>query len=130
MEDEEIEIEIGEFVRTKKGLIAKVLAYQDFTTRDLKGNSATFHSFDTDKGSVADVEVAKHAKNILKLVEYGDVLKIEEDGEIAYIGLAGDSKICSYAEIKEAVSNNEVKLLAVTTKEQIKGLEYELKREE
>lgn len=129
MEDEKIEI--GEFIRTKKGLIAKVLAYQEFTTFDDKGTAVTFHSFDTDKGSVADVEVAKHDKDILKLIEYGDVLKIEEDGEIAYIGLAGDStKICSYAEIKEAVSSNEVKLLAVITKEQIKSLEYELAKED
>ena len=127
---EDMKIEIGEFVRTKKGLIAKVLAYQDFTTYDDKGNSANFHSFDTDKGSVADVEVEKHDKDLLKLIEYGDILKIEEDGEIAYIGLEVDAKICTYAEIKEAINDNEVKLLEIITKEQVKPIEYEIKKED
>lgn len=127
---EDMKIEIGEFIRSKKGLIAKVLAYQDLTTFDDKGNLVSFHSFETDKGSIADVGVAKHDKDLLKLIEYGDVLKIEEGGEIAYIGLEVDAKICTYAEIKEAINDNEVKLLAIITKEQVKSIEYEIKKED
>lgn len=64
-----MEIQIGEYVRTKKGVIAKVCAYQDLTTYDDKNISATFHSFDTEKGSIADVEIEKHSFNITDLIE-------------------------------------------------------------
>ena len=63
------EIQIGEYVRSKKGLIAKVCAYQDLTTYDDKNISVTFHSFDTEKCSIADVEIAKHSFNIIDLIE-------------------------------------------------------------
>lgn len=63
------EIEIGEYVRTKKELIAKVCAYQDLTTYDDKEISVTFHSFDTDKGTIADIEVSNHNKNIKDLIK-------------------------------------------------------------
>lgn len=68
------EIKINDYIRTKKGTIAKVLAYQDLTTYDDKRISVTFHSFDTDKGAIADVEIEKHSKNIKELVEAGDIV--------------------------------------------------------
>lgn len=68
------DIKIGEYIRTKKGTIAKVLAYQDLTTYNDKGTSVTFHSFDTDKGAIADVETEKHSKNIKDLIEAGDFI--------------------------------------------------------
>ena len=66
------EIKVGEYVRTKKGFIAKVCAYQDLTTYDDKGISVTFHSFDTDKGEIADIEVAKYSSNIKELLGKDD----------------------------------------------------------
>ena len=55
------EIQVGEYARTKKGLIAKLCAYQDLTTYDNNNISVTFHSFDTDKGAIADIEVKNHS---------------------------------------------------------------------
>jgi len=57
-----MKIKIGEWVRTKKGLIAKVCAYQDLKIYDNEGKKSIFYSFDTDKGTVADIEIAKHSK--------------------------------------------------------------------
>ncbi len=70
-------IKVGEYLRTKSGLIAKVCAYQNLTTFDDKGISVTFHSFDTDKGTIADVEIAKYNKKIVNLLECEDILKID-----------------------------------------------------
>lgn len=76
-----MEIEVGEWVRTKAGVIAKVCAYQDLVTYDNKGISVTFHSFDTNKGAIADINIAKHSKNIIDLIEIGDIVEcfVEED---------------------------------------------------
>lgn len=68
------EIKIGEYIRTKKGTIAKVLAYHDLITYNDKGTSVTFHSLDTIKGAIADVDIAKHSKNIKELVQAGDIV--------------------------------------------------------
>lgn len=120
------EIKIGEYIRTKKGLIAKVCAYQDLTTYDKENISVTFHSFDTDKGSIANVEIANHKENILDLIEAGDVLKIEEDNEICYIGLDKDTTTVTYQDIIDSIKNKEVKLLEILTHEQYQGNSYKL----
>lgn len=68
------EIKIGEYIRTKKGTIAKVLAYYDLITYNDEKASVTFHSFDTIRGAVADIDIAKHSKNIKELVQAGDFI--------------------------------------------------------
>lgn len=123
MEDK---IEIDEFIRTKKGLIAKVCAYQDLTTYDDKGVSVTFHSFDTDKGRVADIEVAKHSKNIVDLIEIGDVLQLKEDNSAYYIGLEKGEITITYQEIIDAIKKNETELVSIITKEKLKEMEYKV----
>lgn len=123
MEDK---IEIDEFIRTKKGLIAKVCAYQDLTTYDDKGISVTFHSFDTDKGKIADIEVAKHSKDLVDLIEIGDVLKLKEDNSAYYIGLEKDEITITYQEIIDAIKESRTELVSIVTKEKLKEMEYKL----
>lgn len=72
------EIKIGEYIRTKKGTIAKVLAYYDLITYNDEKASVTFHSFDTIRGAVADIDIAKHSKNIIDLIEIGDYVNEEK----------------------------------------------------
>lgn len=55
-----------------------MLAYQDLTIYDRNGKSATFHSYDTDKGSVSDTEIAKHSPNLIDLIEVNDYVNGKE----------------------------------------------------
>ena len=126
MEDK---IEIDEFIRTKKGLIAKVCAYQDLTTYDDKGISVTLHSFDTDKGKIADIEVAKHSKDLVDLIEIGDVLKLKEDNSAYYIGLEKDEITITYQEIIDTIKENKTELVSIITKEKLKEMEYKLQED-
>ena len=71
-------------------------------------------------------EIKKHSKDILDLIEPGDVLEIEEDGDIFYIGIKKDSTTFSYSDIKESIRNKEVKLLRVLTHEQFEENSFEV----
>lgn len=63
-------------------------------------------------------EIKRSSKDILDLIELGDVLEIEEDGIICYIGIKKDTATLSYSDIKESIRNKEVKLLRILTHEQ------------
>ena len=57
-------------------------------------------------------------KNILDLIEVGDILKLKEDNDICYIGLEKDATTINYTELKESIKNGECELLEILTKEQ------------
>lgn len=111
-------IEISEYIRTKKGNIAKVCAYQDLTTYDNKDIRVTFHSFDTDKGAIADIEIAKHSKDIKKLVEAGDYV----NGLEVYKGRVanGEEKLLVRGHLIHGMSLEVVDIKSILTKEQYK----------
>lgn len=121
----EKEICINEYVRTNKGKIGKVCAYQDLTTYDDKGISVTFHSFDTDKGTIADIEVAKYSKDLIDLITMEDIFKIKEGNIIAYIGFTNNYAE-EYADFIEQVKNKEIELLGILTKEQFEKVMYKV----
>lgn len=131
------EIEIGEYVRTKRGKIGKVCAYQDLTTYDDKGISVTFHSLDTDKGTIADIEVAKHNEKIVNLLECEDILKIDIGFSyiLFYIStITNDEIIDGEKKIKRKDIGNFVITdgcfkgckFTIVTKEQFKNIEYKV----
>lgn len=131
------EIKVGEHVRTKKGLLAKVCAYQDLTTYDDKGISVTFHSFDTDKGTIADVEVAKHDKKIVNLLECEDILKIDIGFSytLFYVSAITNDEIIDGTKIirRKDIGNFVITdgpykgcKFTIVTKEQFKNIEYKV----
>ena len=71
-------------------------------------------------------EIKKHSKDVLDLIEPGDVLEIEEDGDIFYIGIKKKSITFSYSDIKESIRNKEVKLLRILTHEQFEENSFKL----
>ena len=74
-------------------------------------------------------EIKKHSTDILDLIEPGDVLEIEEDGDIFYIGIKKDTTTFSYSDIKENIRNKEVKLLRILTHEQFEENSFEVVQE-
>ena len=77
-----MEIEVGDFVRTKNGLLGRV------NKIELKGNGIRYAGeFITDtiiqfndgksyERRVIDKDIANHSKNIIDLIEVGDVIEI------------------------------------------------------
>lgn len=113
------EIEIGEYVRTKAGNIDKI--------KSIKQNEILFEN-SIIKYTEENIKnmVVKHSKDILDLIEVGDVLKIKEDNSICYIGLEKDETTLTYQEIIDEIKNNKIKLLAIVTKEQFRSIEYKI----
>ena len=62
-------IGVGEFVRTKKGEICKVLGIDEELR--IRGRIASHLSYflDTRKGSLTPAFILKHSKNIIDLIE-------------------------------------------------------------
>ncbi len=117
------EIEIGEYVRTKAGNIDKI--------KSIKQNEILFEN-SIIKYTEENIKnmVVKHSKDILDLIEVGDVLKIKEDNSICYIGLEKDETTLTYQEIIDEIKNNKIKLLAIVTKEKFRNIEYKIKEVE
>lgn len=71
-------------------------------------------------------KITKHSKNIVDLIEVGDILELQEDDVIFYIGIKKDMTTLSYSDIKEKIKSGEVKLLSILTKEQIEAHCYKV----
>ena len=72
-----MEIEVGEYIRTKQGYIAKVMSVDTYVELDtlinfkkISGNHyAGQRLFDED-----DLEITKHSNDIIDLIEIGDIV--------------------------------------------------------
>lgn len=110
-------IEVGEYVRVN-GIMGKV---------EQIGNSL-FWLEDGSSYSLTDKKI-KHSKNIMDLIEVGDILKIKEGNDIFYIGLEKNTTTIKYADFKDSIENGECELLAILTKEQYNANCYKVKGE-
>lgn len=101
-----MEIEVGEFYRTKKGEIRNVEDLDDY-------------SFLIDKFYF---QIVKHSKNIIDLIEKGDIVHIKDvlHEDITYIWSEDYLKA-----LKEDIQNG-IKLVSIVTKEQMQSIEYKV----
>lgn len=115
-------ININDYIRNEDGDIGIV---KKILLPDEKMES-TYFVCDTTMASAYLEEIKKHSKDVLDLIEPGDVLEIEEDGDIFYIGIKKESITFSYSDIKESIRNKEVKLLRILTHEQFEENSFKL----
>ena len=112
-----MEIEVGEYVRTKNGKIRKV-----------KDTVAQYYITDrlniTDNNQFAKEDIVKHNKNIIDLIEVGDIVHTRDvlNEDIVYIWSEEYLKAC-----KEDL-NNGIELVEILTKEQYKQNCYTVER--
>ena len=110
------EIKIGEYVRINNDFrlialgIGKVIRINQDTIY-VKMNFELPIAFKIDN-------IANHSKNIIDLIEVGDILEIKEGNDICYLGLEKDTTTVNYSDIKESIKNRECELLSILTKEQ------------
>ena len=111
MEDEDIEV--GEYVRTYTGVIAKVYDFYPL-----------FHTgqVDVDVGYVDKKSIKKHSFNITKLIKKGDYvngyLVIKVDAGYVYVNReTADGKILTFSDYQ---------INSIVTKEKFKLFEYKV----
>lgn len=115
--------EVGEYVRTKEGYIAKVkqIVCEGYPIAKLEG----YIVCDDEDRTILNPKEVKHSKNIFNLIKSGDILKIKEGNLVCYVSWSEENDI-TLEEIQERMKNNRLELLAIITKEQAKMMEYEV----
>lgn len=102
------EIEVGEYVRTKDGVIGKVI--KALSNRVFLDNLGY---------AVLIKDIVKHSKQLIDLIEVGDVIRYKiENVSLATKGyLEGVVDISDKGMLKSIRNNNDYKVLEILTKE-------------
>lgn len=103
------EIEIGEYVRTDNGEIHKVI--------DIEKGSIKIKS--QYKEWIGLCCIAKHSKQLIDLIEIGDILELRE--YVDYFKKSekiGISDMDMLSNIKQAIRDKKIEVLSILTKEQ------------
>lgn len=114
-----MKIEVGEYVRTIKGLITKIIGLDEF----IEDDGTTFYETEENPGynDLCSKEIVRHSKNIIDLIGVGDYVngklihKIEKRPNYYCYLYYGNCKTFVDYEIK-----------TIVTKEQIASIEYEV----
>ena len=123
-----MKIQVGEYVRTKGGIIAKVIGVQSGGIEKYYFDKEVHNLFNYLNGLAVENVVLKHSFNIIDLIQKGDIVngfKVfgiynrEVDG-VKVVSNTPDEDFYN-----ESVSNEEI--YSVLTKEQFKAMEYEVK---
>ena len=122
-----MEIEVGEYVRTKMGTIGKFKYY---------GDDKENIYFKNDRGTtcVYEKEIVKHSKNIIDLIEVGDFVNGDKITEISQDPFVkGQINLWTDIELRDVYGDYERlkyicdEIKSIITKEQIKQIEYRIK---
>lgn len=119
-----MEIEVGEYGRTNKGKIF-IFAWLEnsdgkrYTNKVLLGNGKIFENkfYYFDDGE----EIVKHSKNIIDLVETGDLIKTNEEKTIIHI-----YDIDVLEAVKEDIEEGHFKIESIVTHEMFESIEYKV----
>lgn len=122
-----MEIEIGEYGRTNKGKIF-IFAWLEnsdgkrYTNKVLLGNGKIFENkfYYFDDGE----EIVKHSKNIIDLVEVGDLVKTKGEKTIIHI-----YDIDMLEAVKEDIEEGHFKIESIVTHEQMASIEYKVEED-
>lgn len=107
---------VGDYIRTKRGEIAKI-------TEDLSGEMLGYTAWFTDKiGTVLRHEIVKSSKNIIDLIEIGDLV----NGMIVFdiINCVDESRILKIGSGEKYTAISDNMIVTVVTHEQIEANEY------
>lgn len=115
-------IEVGEYVRTKRG-IAKVLEVKTVKTKMYGKHDVVYLIDKCPRMYITETEFIKHSKNIIDLLEVGDIVEIElseefvekEDKKV----LTQIGEVYTKETLQKDIDNGIItKILTILTKEQ------------
>jgi len=129
------EIKVGEYVRTKKGEICKVLGVRQEQRADKRVYSHLAYYLDNHKGSLTPAFIVKHSTNIIDLIEEGDLIKYDSNSygiDIIEVVVEtckvdedydkGEGFVCTA--LDDYIRTKDIK--SIVTKEQFKEMEYKV----
>lgn len=110
------DIEVNEYVRTKDGIIDKVI------------NSNFYMSIyvECEKGLYLIENIVKHSKQLIDLIENKDILKVRIDKTIMFFGIDESTSDTKYKEIIKSIENGECELLEILTHQQFEANCYKV----
>ncbi len=110
------EIEVGEYVRTKDGIIDKVIIEYDGKCNNPncseKHISCKYNYYN-------EKDIVKHSKQLIDLIEIGDILELRE--YVDYFKKSekiGISDMDMLSNIKQAIRDKKIEVLSILTKKQ------------
>lgn len=118
-------IEVGEYVKTEDGIIDKVII--PYNGKCNNPNCSEKH-ISCKYNYYNEKDIVKHSKQLIDLIEPGDILEIEEEGyEEKYECLKSDKGLSIYVPISDYYKRIEdLKIKRVLTKEQFRQNSYEV----
>lgn len=117
-------IEVGEYVRTKKGRIDKVERFSVDLSIWCCENG--MHIDECNCVGTHLEDIVKHSKQLIDLVENKDVLKVRSDKTILFFGIDECTSDIKYKELIENIKNGEIELLEILTHEQFEANCYKV----
>lgn len=122
-----MEIEVGDYIRTKSGIIRKVETIKSGKRKFTRTTETLIN------GKFKLDDIVKHSKNIINLLEVNDIIEYTELRDVPYYG----TKLCeSYIadihdkeelkDIKNEIRDKGITLLSIVTKEQFETKKYRI----
>lgn len=115
------EIEVGEYVRTTKGYIAKVIEYKDELICDKTIDKCDGEEFKYFFREDVEENIVKHSKNIIDLIEDGDYLN-------GYLVRKINGELCNFDlnTMEWTLLKNIDIFESLVTKQQFESIEYKI----
>lgn len=115
-----MEIEVGEYVRTKRGM-GKILEVKTVQPKMYGKHDLAYLIDVCPRMYISDNNFIKHDKDIKKLIEIGDLIKYEENGFTKIIRVGNPEKLNEMFE--------EFNIKSIVTHEQFESIEYKVEEE-
>ena len=117
-----MEIEVNDYVRIKNGAIRKIIKINEGKEKTIFGKYRLDKPYNN-CFSVAQNKIVKHSKNIIDILEIGDILRVFDNlSEIEEkVNIFDDEMLKA---VKEDIKDNNYEILSILTHEQFSSLEY------
>lgn len=126
-----MEIKVGEYVRTKNGIIGTLIEISKagngtrYAGEYITDTIISIYTKPHTEVRVKDKEVKSHSKNIIDLIEVGDILKLKDGEKWEVQEHQGDGNwIQTEWEVIENEEDFKNKVDSILTHEQFSSLEY------
>ena len=118
-----MKLEVGQFVRTKDGYISQY-KYYDTTNAYME----KLLCIPLSNGTFANIEdIVKASYNIIDLIEVGDIISLYEDiDNYKKQYVIGIPDLITLDEIKDKITNDNIRLVSILTKEQMEQMAYKV----
>lgn len=130
-------LELNEYVRTKNGIISKVIGVQSGGIEKYFFDKEVHNLFNYLNGLTVENVVVKHSFNIIDLIEIEDLVNVIDGDTTAVCEVIGtgirDKNFKKTNEIGVRYMSDEMDIIplkrikSIVTKEQFKAMEYEVK---